>query len=818
MTNSALKSLIGKSIRYDVLERAVLTKWGHCGVALKVHQRRAEVRRWWREVGRYVWRTYNWVPLTVFAILVLMIGTIGEHQWSMMHSSPARVPQTWLTSLDSTLGLFALSQAPADPMPVALAWARFLAPLAVAAAVVNAMFLVLSNMSHRVRARTRRRHLVIVGCGPTALTIALDAQAHSMKSVAIDLTEASDYSQEIQAVGIPVVTVVRDGEAQIEATLFKMALRGANVKSATDILVVTGSDDTNARAARVIAEYVYENRDGLPADVNWRGAETSDRTGRTSPRIFVESTSLELTYWLQDSLPQLGRNPIEWFSPKERGARDLLDKMTKATPAIAPGTSEDQPAPQLLIVGMNATAAATAVQFCRNWSSWSSGQRILGHEGSKSQELPVLMIVDDPYKPERSDREFMQRVLGDWIDEDEAGAVARCILDPERNLQTMKFRRTPNAVIVALESDVNSIGTARLVRQLFPEAHIWICCEDPLGISSLALPPFEKRMDVVSLSNDGLTIERIRSGIGEDLARSIQRADYVLRHQQHSESDVFDPADQMWDDLDENTKEKNRAAVDGWRTALAKLRFDIVKVPRVAHPSPLDWLEMDFVAEHLHEAWRLVMDERDLWTSGTRQDSHGAGTPAIDPDRTAWASLPQDRRRWSQEQTQQLDKQLSCFDYAITESDWRCSYIERVGKSFFEIVGPGSVKDSPVSWETAPEDSREANRASARAALVYLARLRIGILPDAEGAESRDLVRITDSEVASLAPLEHARWMEKMRREGWVEGIDNSETLRTHPNLVDWESLSPDVRAKDEARIRRLPEVLRHVGYEVDRY
>jgi hypothetical protein len=732
----------------------------------------------------------------------------------MMHATPARVPQTWLTSLDATLGLFALSQAPADPMPTALAWARFLAPLAVAAAVVNTMLLVLSNMSHRVRARTRRRHLVIVGCGPTALTIALDAQEKSLKSVAIDLTEAKDYAQEIREIGIPVVTVVRDGEAKVEATLFRMALRGANIKSASDILVVTGSDDTNARASKVISQVLFSDHDHAMENLNWRGVKRSSGSGRSSPRIFVESTSLELTYWLQDMLPQLGDNPVEWFSSKERGARDLLDQMAKATPSIMPGTNEDGIAPSLLIVGTNPTAAAAAVQFCRNWSS---GQQTIGDPGSTPEELPVLTVADDPYDPTKSDLPFMIRALGDWTGGSPGHAKPRCVLKLEKDLRAMKVDRVPDVVVVALESDVHSMGAARMVRQIFKDSPIWVCCEDSIDMSTLARPPFEKNMTVVSLSRLGLTIDRIRSGIGEDLARAIQSADYAYRHKALSGSSIDDPANRVWDDLDEDTKEKNRAAVDGWRTALAKLHFVVAKVTPPGHSSPLDWLEQDFVAEYLHEAWKLVMDERGLWTTGTRAGFRGEESGASDPNRTTWALLPEEQRHWSKEQAGELCERLACFDYFIESSDWRRTYIESVGRSYFDLVGPGSNTNPLVSWDDADEVSREANKASARASLVYLARLRMHILPQRESRNLGEPCRITEAEVARLAPQEHQRWMENLRSEGWTNGAEKSESRRTHPYLVNWSDLAPDIRAKDEVRIRRIPEVLRNAGYEISR-
>ena len=801
----------------------------------EVHQRGVRYRRWWRDIGRYVWRNYNWVPLTAFALFAFVIGIIGEYQWSRMQVVPARLPQTWFTSLDSTLGLFALSQSPADPMPIALAWARFLAPMAVAAAVINAMFLVLSSMSYRLRARAKREHLVIVGCGSTALSIALDAQASSINCVAIDLTETNNYAQEIREIGIPVISVVRDGEAEVEASLFRLALRGANVKSASEVVVVTGSDDTNARASRVISGFVSGGEDQC-VEVNWRGVRVSGRSERPLPRIFVESTSLELAYWLQDSLPHLGGalneeapaqaqaardlpsgNLIEWFSAKERGARDLLDRIstTGVSSRVAPGTMSDEIPPRLLIVGTSQTAAAVAVQYCRNWAS---NQQILGDKRRGLDELPVLIIVDDPYVAQPDERKFMDRVLAEWSQSSPVRDWPRCLVDPTTVLAGLDPHHAPDAVVVALESDVRSVGAARMVRQTFPSAPVWICCEDSLGISSYARPPFEKTMEVVSLTNLGLTIKRIRAGVGEDLARAMQGVDYVERHKAKQQPGAADPADRFWGELDEDAKEKNRAAVDGWRTALGKLQLIVVKNRPAGRQHSLTWLEKDLIAEHLHEAWRLVMDENDLWSKGRRVGISGEGFESGDPQSMEWRELPADLKFWSQNQSGLLERFLASFDYFIEESDWRSNYVERVGKSYYELIGPGSIEDTVVAWENTDEDTKEANRTSARASLVYLSRLKICVRSALEFNETSDDLVFDDDEVKYLAPQEHQRWMEQKLKDGWTLGSQKSKALRVHPDLRDWNDLTPDVRDKDLIRIKRIPDVIKRAGYELRRF
>lgn len=45
----------------------------------------------------------------------------------------------------------------------------------------------------------------------------------------------------------------------------------------------------------------------------------------------------------------------------------------------------------------------------------------------------------------------------------------------------------------------------------------------------------------------------------------------------------------------------------------------------------------------------------------------------------------------------------------------------------------------------------------------------------------------------------HANWCETRRAAGWTYGDIKSETSKTHPNLVPWDDLPPEQKAKDVA-------------------
>lgn len=78
--------------------------------------------------------------------------------------------------------------------------------------------------------------------------------------------------------------------------------------------------------------------------------------------------------------------------------------------------------------------------------------------------------------------------------------------------------------------------------------------------------------------------------------------------------------------------------------------------------------------------------------------------------------------------------------------------------------------DSQLSWNQAPQSSREATREGVRAILA--------------------------GEVATPAAL-HQRWVDRKRAKGWRYGKTKSAVSKTHPLLVSFPQLDPQHQAKD---------------------
>jgi hypothetical protein len=66
--------------------------------------------------------------------------------------------------------------------------------------------------------------------------------------------------------------------------------------------------------------------------------------------------------------------------------------------------------------------------------------------------------------------------------------------------------------------------------------------------------------------------------------------------------------------------------------------------------------------------------------------------------------------------------------------------------------------------------------------------------------------------VQFLARLEHERWMGERMALGYAHGPARQE--RMHPDLVPWEELPDEARAKDVAAVEGIPAMLASVGFQ----
>ncbi len=129
-----------------------------------------------------------------------------------------------------------------------------------------------------------------------------------------------------------------------------------------------------------------------------------------------------------------------------------------------------------------------------------------------------------------------------------------------------------------------------------------------------------------------------------------------------------------------------------------------------------------------------------------------------------------------------------------------------------------TVETNPAmtDWEDLPEDLKESNRHQAAHVEDKLKAVDCGIQPlnDWEAAS----FAFSPAEVELLAEMEHERWCEERRHQGWAynSGPKNIKK-KTSPHLVPWEQLSDDIKEYDRNTVRELPAFLARAGFQICR-
>jgi uncharacterized membrane protein len=125
----------------------------------------------------------------------------------------------------------------------------------------------------------------------------------------------------------------------------------------------------------------------------------------------------------------------------------------------------------------------------------------------------------------------------------------------------------------------------------------------------------------------------------------------------------------------------------------------------------------------------------------------------------------------------------------------------------------GGVQTGAVSlgsWDELPEVFKESNRAQARQIGERLAGIGCLMVP---AFDTTLEFAFDDGELQLLARLEHERWMAERTAQGFEPGPARHGRVR--PDLVPWELLSDEARAMNIQAVRRIPDMLARVGFQV---
>ena len=125
-----------------------------------------------------------------------------------------------------------------------------------------------------------------------------------------------------------------------------------------------------------------------------------------------------------------------------------------------------------------------------------------------------------------------------------------------------------------------------------------------------------------------------------------------------------------------------------------------------------------------------------------------------------------------------------------------------------------SGNPSLVPWERLPEDLKESNRSQADHIGLKIQSIGCDIAPLTEW--EANAFTFTPEEIETMAQMEHVRWIEERRAQGWTLGSRDT-VKKTNPNLVAWEELPEEGKAFNRNLIQELPQSLSHAGFQIYR-
>lgn len=147
---------------------------------------------------------------------------------------------------------------------------------------------------------------------------------------------------------------------------------------------------------------------------------------------------------------------------------------------------------------------------------------------------------------------------------------------------------------------------------------------------------------------------------------------------------------------------------------------------------------------------------------------------------------------------------------------------ERLGRLIHERFVEGCLRrgqklgSTPAlcPWSELDEELRRSNRRQADDIGVKLHMVGCAVVPADRGT---DEFRFTPEEVEVLAQREQERWMRAARADGWVYGPVRDRARRRSPDLVEWEELGSEGRAKCRSAVLEIPHILADAGFRVVR-
>lgn len=146
---------------------------------------------------------------------------------------------------------------------------------------------------------------------------------------------------------------------------------------------------------------------------------------------------------------------------------------------------------------------------------------------------------------------------------------------------------------------------------------------------------------------------------------------------------------------------------------------------------------------------------------------------------------------------------------------------ETIARAIHEAYRDEQVRRQPgqdpsrAEWDKLPNNFQESNRQQADHIQEKLHQIGCTL----EKVEDRNvsLFKFTDSEIETMAEMEHGRWVVERLQDGWTWAEERDVIKKINPYIVSWSQLPEEVKEWDRETVRKIPEFLATVGMEIRR-
>jgi hypothetical protein len=497
-------------------------------------------------------------------------------------------------------------------VPWQLQIARFLAPLAGAAAVLQGILLLLRDAFDGLRARTARNHVVVAGLGRYGVRLSQAFAARGDRVVAVERDPLSPALPAVRGVG---VAVLADDAATQEG------LRRARIDRARHLVVTCGDDATNVDVA--FSACALERRHGvLTTHVHLDGL-------RLWPRLKARALTIRTS-----------GHRLEFFNVHDTAARILLDRHP-------PFGRLDESEPHVVLVGMDGMAEMLLLHLARHWRLWPP------------RRGPLRVTVLGGNAKARVERlQRTHQALGELLAPE---ILASEVEDPALHGGTAFGRRQPTAVYVCMAAEPEAAAAGIAVAQRLPPGAspvVVVVPEERAGLLAAlqrgpgALPG----LVTFGVFDNALPPELLLRGTNEILARA-QHEQYSQAERARGVTPDENPSLVPWAELPESLKASNRAFADRIGRKLEASGWSIAPDPLINPAS----IPCAFAADELEA---LAKMEHDGWCQALLRDGWRRGGPVKDSERklhpllVPWDELPEGERDKDREAVAAIPRML----------------------------------------------------------------------------------------------------------------------------------------------------------------